>query len=411
MGASVLPPFAAELIVDAGGVILECDAAAGAVLGMADSTPLVGRAVETVLPSELAAPVRAHLDAGGPHGAVFDAAGRRFIVRPTPRPDRFAIEVEDVAARTAAWRRLHLTQTTIDRMTDMIIWLDPDGRYVFVNPGATALLGYSAEELSTLRVVDVDPMFDEQRWREHWQDIVERKSFTIETVNTTKSGVRVPIEVTVNYVEHQGAQYNCSIVRDISERKRFEAQLLELNQKITRLSNTDELTGIANRRRANAALAERITAHIVSGDPLSVIMIDVDHFKAFNDHYGHAAGDDCLCRVAHAVDGVVTEVGGLAARYGGEEFLCLLPAADEAAAHAVAVRIQQSVADLAIPHAASGSPGAVTLSIGVLTVRDHFDAASILATVDEYLYRAKRQGRNRIVGGEDRPMRQRHARP
>ncbi len=269
MGASVLPPFAAELIVDAGGVILECDAAAGAVLGMADSTPLVGRAVETVLPSELAAPVRAHLDAGGPHGAVFDAAGRRFIVRPTPRPDRFAIEVEDVAARTAAWRRLHLTQTTIDRMTDMIIWLDPDGRYVFVNPGATALLGYSAEELSTLRVVDVDPMFDEQRWREHWQDIVERKSFTIETVNTTKSGVRVPIEVTVNYVEHQGAQYNCSIVRDISERKRFEAQLLELNQKITRLSNTDELTGIANRRRANAALAERITAHIVSGDPLS----------------------------------------------------------------------------------------------------------------------------------------------
>ncbi len=140
-------------------------------------------------------------------------------------------------------------------------------------------------------------------------------------------------------------------------------------------------------------------------------MIDVDHFKAFNDHYGHAAGDDCLCRVAHAVDGVVTEVGGLAARYGGEEFLCLLPAADEAAAHAVAVRIQQSVADLAIPHAASGSPGVVTLSIGVLTVRDHFDAASILATVDEYLYRAKRQGRNRIVGGEDRPMRQRHARP
>ncbi len=236
----------------------------------------------------------------------------------------------------------------------MIIWLDPDGRYVFVNPGATALLGYSAEELSTLLVVDVDPMFDEHRWREHWQDIVERKSFTIETVNTTsrRAGThrgdgqlrRTP-RCTVQLLDR--ARY--------LRAKAIRTQLLELNQKITRLSNTDELTGIANRRRANAALAERITAHIVSGDPLSVIMIDVDHFKAFNDHYGHAAGDDCLCRVAHAVDGgVVTEVGGLAARYGGEEFLCQLRPPMRRPAHAVAVRIQQSVADLAIPHAAVG---------------------------------------------------------
>ncbi|WP_099247137.1 diguanylate cyclase [Mycobacterium sp. shizuoka-1] len=399
MHSFALPPFVGTLTIDRDAVVVAVDSAGRRVLGVSDQAPVAGSPVEAILAPHLAELIRSYLDTGGPHGAVFDAECLQVVVRAADDPGLYTITVENIEARQAAWHRLHLTQTTIDRITDMIIWLDRDGRYVYVNPAATALLGYSAEELAGMRVVDIDPLFDEQRWREHWQEIVERKSFTIETVNTTKAGVELPIEVTVNYVEHDGAQYNCSIVRDISERKLVESRLLELNEKITRLSITDDLTGIANRRHFDALMAEQIEAHTASGQSLSVVMLDVDHFKAFNDQYGHARGDDCLRSVAAVVQRIVAESGGIAARYGGEEFICLLPAADEAAAHAVAAGIVDSVAALAIPHRTSGVADVVTVSIGVLTARNPFDAGDILATVDARLYRAKREGRNRMVLG------------
>lgn len=401
MGTFALLPYAGTVVVDQACVVVEIDGGAKQILGLTDRPSAVGMPLEMVLSADLATQARAHLDSGCRHSAVFDADGLQVIVRSTADSSRYTLAIEDIGAKQVAWHRLHLTQTTTDRLTDMIIWLDPDGRYVYVNPAATNLLGYTAEELCGLRVADIDPTFDERRWQEHWQEIVERKSFTIETVNTTKAGVDVPIEVTVNYVEHGGAEYNCSVVRDISERKRFEARLLELNETITQLSITDELTGIANRRHFAAAIAEQIDAHAESGRPLSVVMLDVDHFKAFNDHYGHTKGDDCLRSVATVVDGIIAEAGGVAARYGGEEFICLLPAADESTAQSVAARIQHSVAALAIPHRASGVAVAdtVTVSLGVLTVRESLDENDIMAAVDALLYRAKREGRNRMVVG------------
>ncbi|BBY65970.1 GGDEF domain-containing protein [Mycolicibacterium helvum] len=394
-----LPPFAGLLVVDRDCVVVDAEPTVAVVLGLDGKIPLVGSRLDEVLDRDVVAQIQAHFDIGCPHGAVFDRDGLQFIVRSTSDPARVTIAVEDVGGRQAAWHRFQLTQATIDRVADMIIWLDPDGRYVYVNPAATALLGYSAEELSRLRVVDVDPQFDEQRWREHWQDVVERGSFTLETVNTTKSGVEVPIEVTVNYVEHEGAHYNCSIVRDITERKLFESRLLQLNEKITQLSITDDLTGIANRRHLDAVLAEQIDIHLESAAPLSVIMLDVDYFKAFNDRYGHTAGDECLRSVAGVVASIAEESGGTAARYGGEEFLCLLPATDEESAQSAARRIQQSVVDLGIPHAASEVAETVTVSLGVLTARDPLNQQDVLAAVDSHLYRAKREGRNRIVAG------------
>lgn len=404
ISSRILPPYSSSLTVDRSGVVVNAGADAAQVLGCPDRATLVGFRLDDVLAPEAARLVGGYLAGECSHGAVFDVSGLQFVVRPGPAAELFTLHIEDIKARQVTLHRFQLTQTTVEHLTDMIIWLDPDGRYIYVNPAATALLGYSAEELSELRVVDVDPFFDEQRWRDHWQEIVERKSFTIETVNTTKSGVDVPIEVTVNYVEHDGAFYNCSIVRDISERKRFESRLLELNEEITRLSITDDLTGIGNRRHFDAQLAQQIDLHATSGVPLSVIMLDIDHFKAFNDHYGHTAGDHCLRSVAHAVARVTGEFGGTAARYGGEEFVCLLPSTDRATAQSAAERIQLSVVDLAIPHAASGAADVVTVSAGAFTAEGSLDAHAILTAVDGHLYQAKRKGRNRIIHGGTGPV-------
>ncbi len=136
-----------------------------------------------------------------------------------------------------------LMRYSLDTIADMIIWLDRDARYVYVNRAATDLLGYSADEFRRKRVWDVDPHFDEARWRAHWRDLEAMGSVKLETVNTSRSGEPIPIEVTANLVRFKGKAFNCSIVRDISAQKRAEADLRALNERIYALSITDALTG------------------------------------------------------------------------------------------------------------------------------------------------------------------------
>lgn len=325
-----------------------------------------------------------------------------LTVRAQPGPPPlFSVTAHDPAARDAAHARAMLMEHTIGKVTDMIIWLDAGGRYVFVNEAATRLLGYTAEELSRLRVWDVDPTFDEQRWHDHWRDVEEQGSFKLETVNRSKSGQDIPIEVTVNLVEYGGTRYNCSIVRDITERKRVEAELRALHERILHLSITDALTQLANRRHFDAVLEGELHRHAHSGEPLSLIMLDVDAFKAFNDCYGHIEGDECLRQVG-AILSDAMRPGDLAARYGGEEFACILPATDRVRTLAVAERIRAGILSLAIPHMASPVANVVTGSLGALTASHPAQAGArdLLAAADRHLYRAKRQGRNRVVHGD-----------
>lgn len=305
---------------------------------------------------------------------------------------------ENDEVREASYRAM-LTQVTVDKLADMIIWLDEHGRYVFVNPATTRLLGYSAEELAQMHVWDVDPHFDEARWREHWADVVARRSFRLETVNRSRDGVDIPIEVTVNLVEHEGRRFNCSIVRDITERKRFEAELRALNDRIYRLSVTDALTGLANRRHFDNQLDAESRRQRQWARPLSLILADVDAFKAYNDAHGHVEGDLALQRVA-ALQAAVAVPGATVARYGGEEFACILPGTSHAQALAVAEQARLAVVALGIAHAHSDVAAHVTASLGVFTVtvaQPHTPDA-LLRLADGALYRAKREGRNRVVG-------------
>ncbi len=136
-----------------------------------------------------------------------------------------------------------------------------------------------------------------------------------------------------------------------------------------------------------------------SGQPLSVLMCDIDYFKRYNDTYGHAQGDECLRLVAAAMKASIARAGDLVARLGGEEFAVLLPATDKAAAYLLAERLRQAVCDLAIPHDESSVAPIVTLSIGLATFEAGISSTfhELLELADRSLYQAKGDGRNRVV--------------
>jgi len=172
------------------------------------------------------------------------------------------------------------------------------------------------------------------------------------------------------------------------------AQLRTANIALERLSQRDGLTGIANRRRFDARLQSLWRMQSGAAEPLSVLLVDIDHFKAYNDGYGHLAGDDCLRRVANALGSVDDEI----ARYGGEEFALLLLSGDRAEVEAMARKLHAAVAALDLEHRHAPS-GRVSVSVGVAMVASAAagPAAQLLARADEALYEAKRQGRDRVV--------------
>ncbi len=176
------------------------------------------------------------------------------------------------------------------------------------------------------------------------------------------------------------------------------------NTQLAHLSRTDKLTGLANRRHLDLVLETEFARLRRSGAPLSLIMIDIDYFKQFNDTYGHVTGDECLRTVGHLLARMANRTPDLAARFGGEEFLIVLPETDAAGALTLAERLRQSIADLAIAHTSSPVARHITVSIGVLTVHPAAieGVHSAVSQVDRHLYAAKQQGRNRVVasGGQ-----------
>jgi diguanylate cyclase (GGDEF)-like protein len=168
---------------------------------------------------------------------------------------------------------------------------------------------------------------------------------------------------------------------------------------LAQLSSTDELTGLVNRRHFDKVLASEWARALRSGTSVGFLMIDIDHFKNFNDHYGHAAGDECLRRVANALARSVRRAGELVARYGGEEFVVLLPRADLAHSHETALRCLEEVQREAIEHLALASGAHVTVSIGMAcAVPDGMEELeTMVEAADVAMYRAKTAGRARVV--------------
>ncbi len=201
-------------------------------------------------------------------------------------------------------------------------------------------------------------------------------------------------------LRQDGLQHCLIAVSDLSTSMRRENLLKAQAEKLGIQSLTDELTGVANRRRLNNHLEEEVRRAARSYRPLSVVLLDVDHFKQFNDCFGHLAGDDCLIRVALSLQVRVTRAGDLLARYGGEEFCVILPDTDNEAALAFAESLRLKVAGLHIQHPTSSCAPILTISLGVATWLPGLPETStgLLLKADNALYRAKQQGRNCVVG-------------
>jgi diguanylate cyclase (GGDEF)-like protein len=186
-------------------------------------------------------------------------------------------------------------------------------------------------------------------------------------------------------------------LRNHLELKRYRDFLADLAYK-------DGLTGIPNRRHFESFLDREWRRAARNGQPLSVLLMDVDHFKAFNDNHGHQAGDDCLRRVAQALNDTIHRPADLVARYGGEEFVCILGDTTLPGARQAAARIVATVAGLAIPHGFSPSSPFVSLSMGLATACPvpGLSPEGLIEIADRRLYLAKQGGRNRWVA-EDQP--------
>ncbi|MEA2336100.1 MAG: hypothetical protein QOE82_107 [Thermoanaerobaculia bacterium] len=193
-----------------------------------------------------------------------------------------------------------------------------------------------------------------------------------------------------------GAIHLAATKHDLERANEHLARAIET---LHRISTTDPLTGVANRRNFDEALALEWRRAARSATPLSLIMIDIDAFKAYNDVYGHQAGDDCLRRVAESLQSHLHRAGDIVTRYGGEEFAVLVPGVDRDHAGDLAELLRRSVENLRIEHQSSPASDVVTISVGIATMvpeRDG-DPSALLKSADEALYAAKGGGRNCVA--------------
>lgn len=268
-------------------------------------------------------------------------------------------------------------------------------RFAYVNPSFKNLTGRNPQEL-----LDDPNVFYELFFEEDLKDITTitqdlrkgvevRREHRLKHINGSERWVMISAAAIEDDPEDAGRVVGFSL--DITETKKLEKEL-------QRLSTEDGLTGLFNRRVFDTTLDREWKRHIRSRSPCCLLMIDVDHFKAYNDCYGHQAGDQCLQAVAEVIKRQAKRAVDIAARYGGEEFALILPESDLEGARWVAEKIRSQVEELQIVHQASDCQ-VVTLSVGVARIIPQADsqAYDLVNSADKALYEAKKEGRNRVV--------------
>ncbi len=297
-----------------------------------------------------------------------------------------------VASALLAWgllRQRLLTLGPVARtlvmveLQDPVVVMDGKGRVVDANRAAEHVLG--------LRAYGDVPVSLGTLWARTRQESETSSRIRLRT-SVEAGGAERSFEVTVTSLDRRGAPGRSALVlRDVTP-------LLEAHAKLEKLANTDELTGLANRRHFMEALQREIDRAQRYDRPLSLVLLDLDHFKGVNDTHGHAAGDDVLRETAAILRGVCRDVDE-AARIGGEELALLLPETNAAGARVMAERVRRKLeqTDLRSP---DGTTYHVTASLGVAALGLHADSPDrLLQASDEALYQAKHAGRNRVVVG------------
>ncbi|WP_198598343.1 sensor domain-containing diguanylate cyclase [Mangrovicella endophytica] len=296
-----------------------------------------------------------------------------------------------VAASEARYRLL------AENTADMITAVDAAGQRIFVSDASRELVGREPAELlgktpEALVHPDDVPIVRAMLRMLRSGSEVARAEYRV----AHRDGHYVWVDVIGRPIEDNGGL--ALALRDITDRKLAEERLAEANRKLAILASTDELTGLANRREFDRALDVEFARSRRDGSDLSLILIDVDRFKIFNDTYGHPAGDACLKAVAGALGAALRRHGDVVARYGGEELVALLPGTDPEGAFERAEVVRAAAERLAITHDGS-EHGIVTISVGVATIAGAdrvTSAAGLIKLADKALYEAKHGGRNRV---------------
>lgn len=282
-----------------------------------------------------------------------------------------------------------------ENSADLVTHIDATGRRVFASSAAFDLLGYLPEELIGGRPADLAYPDDRQALEAMLSPLARgERAPSVQYRALRKNGTYLWIEATGRPLDPK--QGYVLALRDVDARKRAEDELELAVSRLNELANSDGLTGLANRRNFDESLQRELSRATRSGMPLTLFIADVDHFKAYNDTYGHPAGDECLRKVAQVLRTSIRRPGDLVARYGGEEFAVILPETDSDGAIAVAELFRSSMRGAALVHERSDH-GIVTVSVGVATLEPSSKGVSALALIqraDSALYEAKRSGRD-----------------
>lgn len=274
----------------------------------------------------------------------------------------------------------------------------PTHRFLYCSPSTAAVLGWTAEEMLRMTPGDVYTPEAISIIADDVQRITHGEENTMVVVEAVrKDGAHIWLENKVRVLERisDGWMTVAIYLRDVTERKL-------LQDRLAHMAFMDGLTGIDNRRSFDQAIEREWKRTLRTGAPLSLILLDVDNFKAFNDTYGHQVGDDCLRAIAFAARASVHRREDVVARYGGDELTVLLPETETDGTEFLANRLCAAVRDLRIPHSANAGRGIVTISGGVSTAISCAGGSikmpeGLLLAADSALYKAKSLGRNQVA--------------
>jgi diguanylate cyclase (GGDEF)-like protein len=314
--------------------------------------------------------------------ALLELSGRNLQLR------------DEIDSRTAVEEQLQVYKTLVEETLDYVFIVDPQtGRIIHCSNSVRSLLKATGEAEN---YKDFDKACTQKRWTEIVAGSWESKGrLLVESQFVSKEGQTISVEILFKGFKSAAQQYMMIIARDITHR-------LQLEQRLLALAMTDALTGLYNRRHFDDQLKKNWRLLIREKSYLSLLMIDVDYFKKYNDHYGHLEGDICLKKISKAILDCLKRPMDFAARYGGEEMAVVLPFTQKKGAISQAKKILAAIRQLALPHADSPFPH-VTASIGISTMVPSSGQKPdlILAQADQALYQAKEAGRNRVLFFDD----------
>ncbi|HUS44730.1 MAG TPA: diguanylate cyclase, partial [Phycisphaerae bacterium] len=338
-----------------------------------------------------AAPI---LDAGGNllgyRGTDMDVTERRAAEEDLRQANVRLRESQEATANEAMQRRI-----LVEQSRDGIVVLDQNGKVYEANRSYAEMLGYSPEEVRQLHVWDWDNQWTPEQLVEMLRQ-VDEKGEHFETQHRRKDGTIIDVEVSTNGAVMAGQKLVFCVCRDVTDRKRAEEALRQANSKLEELATTDELTGLANRRRFMEILQTEIQRAKRHELPLALVMLDVDGFKAINDTHGHVFGDRVLVEFAKTLRGGARACD-TTARYGGDEFMILMPETRVEEAVGAVERVRKAFSQRTISDGRRSLQVTVSAGVSGRQTDGVTTADGLVRLADEALYAAKHAGRDRTL--------------